>query len=165
MKRLYPTLFPGGRSVTRILSTQSKSACSKLVSASGPLCLHSRRAQLSSGPLSSVLPPLQTLLCSAVLQPCSPATVLPRALGGALYIESVTMHCPHVCSELANQGQVRILATGTFNSSTLHPSRILASQSICPQSSAMLPVQESWSIVTKFHNVRQYTNNKNYNKL
>ena len=42
----------------------------------------------------------------------------PRAPGRALYIESVTTHRPHVCSELASQCQVRILATGTFILST-----------------------------------------------
>ena len=54
----------------------------------------------------------------ALLQPCSCATMLLKALGGALYIESITMYCPHVCSELANQRQVRILAIGTFTLST-----------------------------------------------
>ena len=117
VKGLYPTLFPGGRSVTKIPITQSASACSKPVSASGPLCLHSRPAQPSSGPLSSALPPLQPLLCSpAALQPCY--HIVPRALGGALYIESTAMYCSQVCSELVNQGQVRILATGTLILST-----------------------------------------------
>ena len=134
MKGLYPGLFPGGRSVTRIPFTQSKSACSKPVSASGPLCLHScplglsaqsphtavlwtslhsGPTQPSSGPLSSALPPLQPLLCSpAALQPCH--RVVSRALGGALFIESTTMYCPQMCSELVNHSQVRILATGTL---------------------------------------------------
>ena len=120
VKGLYPTLIPGGRSVTKIPFTQSKSACNKPFSASGPLCWHScplgpsastanlclpsRPAQPSSGPLSLVLP----LLCSpAALQPCH--RVKPRALGGALYVESIAMYCPHVHSELVNQGQVRIL--------------------------------------------------------
>ena len=107
-----------------------------------------------------------TTPASALLQPCSRATVSPRALGRALYIESITMHCPHMCSELANQGQVRILATGTFILSTLHLSRILSSQSMCPQSSAVFPVQGSRNIVIKLcNNIIQYTNNKNYNKL
>ena len=127
MKGLYPTLFPGGSSVTRIPFTQSESARSKPVSASGPLCLHThplgasacttvphscplclsaqRPTQPSSGRLSSVLPPLQPLLCSpTAFQLCH--SVVPRALGGALYIESVATYFPHVCSELANQGQV-----------------------------------------------------------
>ncbi|XP_073078933.1 gamma-aminobutyric acid receptor-associated protein-like 1 isoform X1 [Manis javanica] len=51
---------------------------------------------------------------SALLQPCSCATLSPRALGGALYIQSIAMYYPHVFSELANQGQVRIPAIGTF---------------------------------------------------
>ena len=80
--------------------------------------LHSRPTQPSSGPLSSALPPLQPLLCSpAVLQPCHP--VVPRALGGALFTESTVMYCPQVCSELVNQGQVRILTIGTLILSTL----------------------------------------------
>ena len=50
---------------------------------------------------------------------CSPAAVQqPRALGRTLYIESVTMYCPHVYSQQAEQGQVRILAIGTFTFST-----------------------------------------------
>ena len=85
---------------------------------SGPLCLHSHPTQPSSGPLSSALPPLQTLLCSpAALQPCH--RVACRALVRALYIEPTAMYCPQVCSELVNQGQVRILATGTLILSTL----------------------------------------------
>ena len=36
-------------------------------------------------------------LCSALLQPCSHCTASPRVLGRALYIQSVTRHCPHVC--------------------------------------------------------------------
>ena len=91
MPRLYSH---GGRSVTRILSTQSESAGSKLVSASGPL---------------SLCP--QCCLHSSL---CSPAAMQPTALGRALYVESVTMHC----SEHAGQGQVRIQATGTFTFST-----------------------------------------------
>ena len=75
--------------------------------------LHSRPTQPSSGPLSSVLSPLQPLLCPpAALQPCH--HVVPRALGRALFIESIAMYCPQVCSELVNHSQVRILATGTF---------------------------------------------------
>ena len=70
-----------------------------------------------------------------------------------------------MCSERPDQGQMRILGTGTFTLSTLHPSRILAFQSMCSQSSAMVPVQGCWNIVTKFHNLQLYTNNKNYNKL
>ena len=80
--------------------------------------LHSHPAQPSSGPVSSVLPRLQPLLCSpAALQLCH--HVVPRALGRALYIESSAMYCPQVCSELVNQGQVRILATGTLILSTV----------------------------------------------
>ena len=124
VKGLYPTLFPGGRSVTKILFTQSKSAGSKPVSASGPLCPHSRPTQPSSGPLSLALPPLQPLLCSpAALQPCY--HVMPRALGRALFIESRATYCPQVCSELVIQGQVRILATGTLILSTPRSLRIL----------------------------------------
>ena len=101
VERVYTQLYsPSGRSVTRIPSTQSESACSKPVSASGPLCHHSH---LSLCPRHCH----HSSLCSALLQPCSCATVFPRALGRALY-------CPQVCSELVNQGQVRILATGTF---------------------------------------------------
>ena len=150
MKGLYPTSFPGDRSVTRIPFTQSEFVCSKPVSTSGPLCphscplgpsvhtailwaplfsqpshtailwasLHSRPTQLSSGPLSLALPPLQPLLCSpAALQPCH--CVAPRALSIALYIESTAMYCPQVCSELVNHGQVRILATGILILSTV----------------------------------------------
>ena len=115
VKGLHSTLFPGGRSVTKIPFTQSKSACSKLVSplASRHLWLHSHPAQPSSGSLSSALPPLQPLLCSpAALQPCH--HVACRALGGALFIEVTAMYCPQVCSELVNHGQVRILATETL---------------------------------------------------
>ena len=108
-ERVYTQVYShGGRSVTRIPSAQSESACSKPVSAFGPL------DPQPSQSLSLVLPPLQPLLS------CSPAAVQqPRALGRTLYIESVTMHCPHVCSEQANQGQVRILATGNFTLSTI----------------------------------------------
>ena len=35
-----------------------------------------------------------------------------------LFIESIAMYHPHVRRELADQGQVRILATGTFSLST-----------------------------------------------
>ena len=59
-----------------------------------------------------------TTPASALLQPCSRATMSPRALGRALYIGSIATYCPQVCSELANQGQVRILATGSFILST-----------------------------------------------
>ena len=85
--------------------------------------------QLSSGLLCSVVPHSCLLgvcprcchhasLCSALLQPFSHATVWPRALGRALYRESIATYCPHACSEQANQGQMRILATGTFTLST-----------------------------------------------
>ena len=84
-------------------------------------------AQLSSGPLSSALPTPPSALLSSTLQPCHHVT--PRALGGALFIES---NCPQVCSGLVNQGQVRILATGTLILSPLHTSRILSSQSMGP---------------------------------
>ena len=74
--------------------------------------LHSRPAQPSSGPLSLALPPCQPLLCSpAALQPCHGVTQSTRQ---SSQIEATAMYCLHVCSELANQGQVRILATGTF---------------------------------------------------
>ena len=92
--------------------TQSKSARRKPISTSGPFYLHSH---------PSLCPRCcyHSSLCSALLQPCSPATVSPRSLGRTLYIESVTTYCPHMCSELAGQGQVRILATGTLILSTL----------------------------------------------
>ena len=151
-ERVYTQLyFHSGKSITKIPSTQSRSAHSKPVSASGPLCLHSHplgpfvctavlhshppglsagpshtavlRASLhgcptqpSSGPLCMVvlhscplglslaLPPLQPLLCSPpALQPCH--RVVPRALGGAPFIESTVMYCPQVCSEVASQPQ------------------------------------------------------------
>ena len=76
------------------------SACT-VVLHSHPLGLCPRRCHHSS-------------LCSALLQPCSLATMSHRALGRALYIETTAMYCPQVCSELVNQGQVRILATGTL---------------------------------------------------
>ena len=107
-KRFYTQLYShGGRSITRIPSTQSRSAGSKLVSASGPLCPRSH---------PSLCPRCchHSSLCSALLQPCSCAGVSPTTLGRALHRESVTVYCPHVCSESANQGQVRILGTGTF---------------------------------------------------
>ena len=79
--------------------------------------LHTCPTQPSPGPLSSVLPPLQPLLCSpAALQPCH--RVAPRALSRALYIKPTAMYCPQVCSELVNQGQVRIRATETLILST-----------------------------------------------
>ena len=117
MKGLYPTLFPGGRSVTRIPFTQSESAPA---SQSLPLGLSAQlsRTAVLWAPLSSVLPPLQPLLCSpAALQPCHHVT--PRAVGRALYRESTAMHCPQVCSEPATQGQVRILATAPLILPTL----------------------------------------------
>ncbi|XP_057345543.1 uncharacterized protein LOC130679953 [Manis pentadactyla] len=60
---------PSGRSITTIPSSQSESACSKRVSASGPPCLHSHPTQPSSGALTSELPPLQPLLCSPAASP------------------------------------------------------------------------------------------------
>ena len=80
----------GGRSITRILSTQSESACSKTISVSGPLYL---RSHLSLHPWHCH----HSSLISALLQLCSScATVWPRALGGALYIESITS-IAHIC--------------------------------------------------------------------
>ena len=73
VKGLYPTLFPGGRSVTKIPFTQSESAYSKRVSASGPLCPHSRPTRPSSGPvLGAATTPASALLsCSlTALPPC-----------------------------------------------------------------------------------------------
>ena len=107
LKGLYPTLFPGGRSVTKILFTQSESACSKPVSASGHLCPPSCPAQLSSGPLCTVVPhnhPLDlcpqcchhSSLCSALLQPCSPATA----------------SCPECWVELFYRLKSHVLPTG-----------------------------------------------------
>ena len=85
VKGLYPTLFPGGRSVTKIPFTQSESACRKPISASGPLCLHSRPPGLCTVVLHSC-----PLLCSpAALQ--HHHRVMPRAMGGALFIESTAM--------------------------------------------------------------------------
>ena len=111
-ERVYTQLyFHGGRSVTRLPSTQSESACR---SRSLPLGLSAPGA-ISVSVLCTATTPV-----SALLQPCSHATVSPRAPGGALYIESIVTYCPHVCSELADQGQVRILATGTFTLSTTH---------------------------------------------
>ena len=135
VKGLYPTLFPGGRSVTRIpFLRASLYAASQYLLLGPSVCTAvlwaPLSAQPSSGPLCTVVPhscspglcPWHchcSSLCSALLQPCSPATVSPRALGGALYMESITTHCPHVYSEPAKEGQVRILATGTLISSTL----------------------------------------------
>ena len=106
--------FHSGRSITKILFTQREFACSKPVYASGPLCPHSRPLGLCPWCCH------HCSLCSALLQPCSCATVSLRALGRALYIESIATYCPHVCSELADQ--VRILATGTFILFTLFSS-------------------------------------------
>ena len=114
-ERIYTQLYShGGESITGIPSIQSKSACSKPVPASGPLRL---RSHPSLCPQcchhSSFCPP-------AALQPCSNgATVSPRALGKALYVESIiTTYFSHLCSEQANQGQVRILVIGSFTFST-----------------------------------------------
>ena len=41
----------------------------------------------------------------------------------ALYIESIIMYCPHVCSGQTDQGQVRILAIGTFHFLYNHSAR------------------------------------------
>ena len=38
----------------------------------------------------------------------------------ALSIESIATYCPNTCSELADEAQVRILATGTSILSTLN---------------------------------------------
>ena len=59
---------------------------------------------------AATTPAFALLSCSLVAMPLC----CPRALGGALYIESIVMYCPHVCSELVSQGQLRILATGTL---------------------------------------------------
>ena len=124
-ERVYTQLYShGGRSITRVLSTQSKSACSKLVSASGPLCLHNRPLGLCPQHCH------HSSLCSVFLQPCSRATVSPRPLGGALYIESIATYCPHVCSEQADQGQVGILATRTFILSTVTLRHFIAKLSV-----------------------------------
>ena len=104
----------------------------------------------------SVLPPLQPLLCSPAA--LHHATVWPRALGRALYIELATTCCSHVCSEQAHQDQVRILAIGNFTFSTLHLPRILTSQFMHPQYSAIFPMKECWNIETKLHNNRGYEN-------
>ena len=102
-ERAYTPLYShDGRSITRILSIQSESACSRPVSASGPLCLHSH---LSFCPQ-----------CCHHSTLHSPAAVQ-WALGGALYVESVTMYCLHVCSERATRAGEN-LATGTFTFST-----------------------------------------------
>lgn len=99
--------FHGGRSITRILSTQNESACSNLVSASGPLWPHSRPLVL----WSSVLPPVQPLLCSpGALQPCH--CVTQSTVQGSLYRVNNDALPRHV------QGRVRILTTGTFILST-----------------------------------------------
>ena len=98
--------------------------------------LHSPPTQPSSGLLSLALPPLQPLLCSpAALEPCHRDA--PRALGGALFIESTAMYCPQVCSELVSHGQVRILATGTLILCTLptlaplHPGLVTLCWQVC----------------------------------
>ena len=104
VKELHPGLFPGGRSVTRIPFTQSESAGSKPVSASGPLCPHSHPLGPSACTVVPHSHPLglcpwcchHSSLCSALLQPCSPATVSPRPLGRALYVESITTFA-HTC--------------------------------------------------------------------
>ena len=95
--------------------------------------LHAAGRSLPPGPsarcshlksLSSVLPLLQPLLS------CSRAAAIPRCHPehwAELFIESITTYCPHMCSELASQGQGRILALGTFTLSTLHASRICLS--------------------------------------
>ena len=71
------------------LSTQL--SCTAVLWAS----LHSRPTQPSSGPLSSVLPPLQPLLCSsAALQPCHHVT--PTELGRALFYR-VNSHLLPIC--------------------------------------------------------------------
>ena len=82
VKGLYPTLFPGGRLVTRIPFTQSESVCSKPVSASGPLCLHSHPLGFCAQPshtavlwaslLSTATTPASALLSwsLAALPPC-----------------------------------------------------------------------------------------------
>ena len=66
---------------------------------------------ISVSVLGAATTPVSSLLS------CSHATMLPRALGGPLYIESIA-YWPRVCSELPDQGQVRILAIGTFTLST-----------------------------------------------
>ena len=80
-ERVYTQLyFHGGRSITKISPTQSKSACSKPVSASGPLCPHSHPLGLLAHTVSctailwaSVLGTVTTA-ASALLQPCDHVT-------------------------------------------------------------------------------------------
>ena len=118
MKGLYPTLFPGGRSVTKI-------PCSVRVSvhAASP-SLHLGHSVLTVVPHSCPLGLCpqrchHSSLCSVLLQSCSPATLShPEHWVELFFTESIAMYCPQVCSELVNQGQVRILATGTLISST-----------------------------------------------
>ena len=147
MKGLYPTLFPGGSSVTKIPFTQSQSACSKPVSASGPLCPHScplgfsgllytaiphsHPTQPSSGPLCTVGPHTAVLWASVLGTATTPASALlscslaavplchaqTTGQSSSYRVNSYVM--PQVCSELVNQGQVRILATGTLILSTM----------------------------------------------
>ena len=69
-------------------------------------------AAVSVSALHAATTPVSSLLS------CSCTPISPRAPGRALYIESIMTHCPHVCIELAIQGQVRILATGTSTLST-----------------------------------------------
>ena len=108
----------GERVVSNFIPTvagQSLESCplrSSLHAASWSLPLGLYPAAIPS--LSSALPPLQPLLsCShEALPPCHPEH------WAELFIESIAMYHPRMCSELANQGQVRILAIGTFSLST-----------------------------------------------
>ena len=79
-ERVYTQLYShGGRSITEIPSTQSESACSKLVSASGPLrqrgrtlVFSARTAVLRASVLGTATTPASALLsCSlAAMPPC-----------------------------------------------------------------------------------------------
>ena len=89
VKVLYPTLFPGGRSVTRIPFTQSESVCSKPVSASGPLCLHSSPLGLSS----CTAIPRAILRASLSAQLSCPAVLWASVLSTATTPASALLSC------------------------------------------------------------------------
>ena len=93
---VYTQLYShGGRSVTRIPST-SEQVCMQQAG----LCLQASLHPQPSRSLSLALPPLQPLLsCSRAAQST-----------GRSSLESIIAYFPHVCSEQADQGQVRILA-------------------------------------------------------
>ena len=115
--------FGGERVIPNFISTvagQSLESCRLRMS------LHAARRSLPLGlsaPTAVSVSALHAATTSvSSLLSCSFAAVPPchaQSTSRTLYyIESTAMYCPQVCSELANQGQVRILATGTFILST-----------------------------------------------